>query len=141
MVGEWWAPVARLDLRPFAGHQPAVPPQDRVRSEEEARPAPTRQRTAQHRQQSTVGRSELGSLDLPAEHGELVAQDGDLDVLGVLAAEASEQHADESARHEVDEGQCHRPIVPYLDPRCSAHPAGFLNPDMERLVKAMVLPG
>jgi hypothetical protein len=38
-----------------------------------------------------------------AQHTELVAQDGDLDVLGVLATEASEQHADESPRHEVDE--------------------------------------
>ena len=56
---------------------------------------------------------ELGSLDLAAQHTELVAQDGDLDVLGVLAAEASEQYANEPARHEVEEGQGHRPIVPY----------------------------
>jgi len=47
---------------------------------------------------------ELGSLDLAAQHTELVAQDGDLDVLGALAAEASEQHANEPARHEVEEG-------------------------------------
>jgi hypothetical protein len=40
-----------------------------------------------------------------------MAQDRDLDVLGVLAAETSEQHADESARHEVEEGQGHRRII------------------------------
>lgn len=77
---------------------------------------------------TTVGGSELGSLDLAAKHIELVAQDGDLDVLGVVAAKASEQHANEPACHEVKERQGHRPIVPYLSPCCSAHSAGFLNP-------------
>ena len=48
--------------------------------------------------------SELGSLHLAAQHTELVAQDRNLDVLGVLAAEAPEQDAEESARQEVQEG-------------------------------------
>ncbi len=52
-----------------------------------------------------------GSLDLAAQHVELVAEHDDLDVFGVLAAEASKQHADEPACHEVEEGQSHRPIV------------------------------
>jgi hypothetical protein len=46
----------------------------------------------------------------------------------MLAAEVSKQHADEPACHEVQEGQSHRPIVAYPDPRCSADAAGFLNP-------------
>jgi hypothetical protein len=45
------------------------------------------------------------------QHTELVAQDSDFDVLGVLASEASEQHADEAACHEVEEGQGHRRII------------------------------
>jgi hypothetical protein len=40
---------------------------------------------------------------LAAQHLELVAEHGDLDVLGVLASEASKQHAEQPARHEVEE--------------------------------------
>jgi hypothetical protein len=85
-------------------------------------------RAAQQRKECTIGGSERGPLDLAAQHLKLVAQDGDLDVLGVLAAEASGQHADQPACHEVEEGQGHRPIVPDPDHRCSAHAARFLNP-------------
>jgi hypothetical protein len=56
--------------------------------------------------------SELGAFDLAAQHLELVAEDRDLDVLAVLASEASKQHADELAGHEVGEGQGHRRIIP-----------------------------
>jgi hypothetical protein len=56
--------------------------------------------------------AELGSLDLAAQDGELVAQHRDLDILGTLASQAPEQHADESAGHEVEEGQGHRRIIP-----------------------------
>jgi hypothetical protein len=52
-------------------------------------------RPAQHREDRTVGGSELRSLDLAAKHLELVAQDRDLDVLGVLASQVPEHHADE----------------------------------------------
>jgi hypothetical protein len=82
------------------------------RRNEEARPAPARKRAAQHRQQRTVGWAELGSLHLAAQHVELVAQHHDLDILGMLASQASKQHADESARHKVEEGQGHRRIIP-----------------------------
>ncbi len=75
-----------------------------------------------------VGGSELRSLDLAAKHLELVAQDRDLDVFGVLASQVPEHHADEPACHEVKEGQGHWPIVAYPGPRCSAYTAGFLNP-------------
>src|SRR6266545_5806089 len=101
MVGEWRSPATSLGLRPLAGHQPTVPPQDRVRSDKEARPAPARKRAAQHREERTVGGAELGSLDLAAQHGELVAEHHDLDVLGVLASRASKQRADESTGHEI----------------------------------------
>src|SRR6266516_1413922 len=63
VAGTRRAPASRLDLCPFAGHQPAVPPQDRVRGHQEARPAHARKRGAEYRQKRTVGGSELGSLD------------------------------------------------------------------------------
>jgi hypothetical protein len=56
----------------------------------------------------------------------LRAQDGDLDVLGVLASLAPEQHADEPACHE--EGQSIGRLSPTPDPGCSVDAAGFLNP-------------
>ncbi|HZD02606.1 MAG TPA: hypothetical protein VFA46_21185, partial [Actinomycetes bacterium] len=111
-VGERRTSASRSGLGPFAGHQPAVPPQDRVRGDKEARPAPARKRSAQHRQQRTIGRSELGPLHLAAQHVELMAEDGDLDVLGMLALQAPKQHADESACHEVEEGKGHWLIIP-----------------------------
>jgi TIR domain len=105
-----------------------MPPQDRVRRDKEARPAPARKRAAQQRQQCTVGGAELGPRDLAVRHLELVAEHRDLDVLGVLASQAPKQHANEPARHEVEEGQSHRRIIAWPDPHCSAHPAEFLNP-------------
>jgi hypothetical protein len=68
-------------------------------------------RSAQYRQDRTVGGSERRSLDLAAQHVELVAEHGDLDVFGVLASEAPKQHADEAACHEIEEGQGHRRII------------------------------
>ena len=88
---------------------------------------------AQHRQQGTVGSSELGSLHLAAQHGELVAEHGDLDVLGVLASQASKQHAEESACREVEERQGHRRIIARPCPCYSAHSAEFLNPKTSKM--------
>jgi hypothetical protein len=41
-----------------------------------------------------------------------MAEHRHLDVFGMLASDASKQHAEESARHEVEEGQGHRRIIP-----------------------------
>jgi hypothetical protein len=128
VLGERWTATSTPRLRPLAGHQAPMPPQDRTRRHQEARPELTGKRSAQDRENRTIGGSELGSLDLAAQHTELVAQDGDLDILGVLASQAPKQHADELACREVKKGQGHRPIVAYPDPRCSAHAARFLNP-------------
>jgi hypothetical protein len=82
----------------------------------------------QHREERTIGGSELGSLDLAAQHVELVSENGDLGVFGVFAADAAEQHADRPARHEGEEGQSHWPIVPDPGPCCSAHAAEVSEP-------------
>jgi hypothetical protein len=58
-------------------------------------------------QDRTVGGSELGSLDLAAQHSKLVLEHDDLDVFGVLAAKASKQHTDKPTCCEVEEGQGH----------------------------------
>jgi hypothetical protein len=123
-----WTATSRVGLRPLAGDQAPVPPQDRAWRHEEDRPLRAGKRLGQRCENRTVGGSELGSLDLAAQHTELVAEDGDLHVLGVLASQAPEQGADEPPGHEVEEGQSHRPMVAYPGPCCSTHAAGFLNP-------------
>src|SRR6266536_2802283 len=128
MVGEWRTTAPMVGLGPFAGDQPAVPPQDRVRRHQEDRPALAGKRSAQRREECTIGGLELGPLDLAAQHLELVAENGELDVFGVLAVEASQQHADKPACHEVKEGQGHRLIVPDPDSRCSALAAEVSEP-------------
>jgi hypothetical protein len=45
-----------------------------------------------------------GTRPLAAQHLELVAQDRDLDVFGMLALEPPEQDAEKPAHHEVEEG-------------------------------------
>jgi hypothetical protein len=80
-----------------------------------ARPAPARKHAAQHREDRAVGGSELGPLDLAAQHGELVAKHGDLDILGG------------SLREFPSSMPRSRRIIAWLGPRCSAHPAEFLN--------------
>jgi len=67
-------------LGPRAGDQPSMPPQ-RLRSNEEARPAGSRQDAADGGEQGPVGGSELGPRRLAAQQGELVAQDEDLEVV------------------------------------------------------------
>jgi hypothetical protein len=111
VVIERWTTASSAGLGPLAGDQPPVPPQERIRRHQEGRPAPAGKRSAQHCQQRTVGGSELGPLDPAAQHLELVAQNRDLDVLGMLGLEANKQEAEESARDEVEEGQGHRRIL------------------------------
>src|SRR6266511_5982540 len=108
MLGQRWTTASTVGLGPLAGDRLTVPPQDRARRNQENRPAPTRKRSVQHCQQRTVGGAELGSLDVSTKHVELVAEHGDLDVLGVVATQAPEQHPEESACHEVKEGKSHR---------------------------------
>jgi len=107
MVVERWTAASTVGLGPFAGDQPPVPSHDRVRRHQKGRPAPAGKGPAQHREERTIGGSELGPLDLAAQHSELVSENGDLDVLCVLAAEASEQYADKPACHEIEEGKGH----------------------------------
>src|SRR6266540_2818665 len=86
VLGERWTATSRVGPRPLAGDQAPVPPQDRAWRHEVDRPVGTGKRPAQDRKNRTIGRAELDSLHLAAQHTELVAQDRDLDVLGVLAA-------------------------------------------------------
>jgi hypothetical protein len=69
-----------------------VPAQQRLRCDEETRPAGSGQRAADRSEQHPVGRFELGTGRLAAQHSQLVAQNEDLQILrGVAAGELDEQ--------------------------------------------------
>jgi hypothetical protein len=67
---------------PGAGDQLAVPAPQRVGLDKEARPAGA----AERGEQGAVGGFEPGSWRLAAEHGQLVAEHQDLQVLGGITA-------------------------------------------------------
>jgi hypothetical protein len=79
---------------PGAGDQASVPAQQRLGRDEEARPAGSGQRAAGRSQQRPVGGLQLGSWCLAAEHGELVAQHQDLQVLGDITADQQSEELD-----------------------------------------------
>jgi hypothetical protein len=79
-----------------------MPAQQGVWLDDEAGPAGSGQRAADRGEQGAVGGLELGTWRLAAEHGELVAQDKDLQVLGGVTAGQREQ-ADRSAQRQVQQ--------------------------------------
>jgi hypothetical protein len=75
-----------MRVGPGAGDQTAMPAQQRVRPDEEARPARSRQHATDGGEQGPVGRLRPGTWELATQHGELVAHDEDLQILGSIAA-------------------------------------------------------
>jgi len=90
------------------GDQPPVPAHQGVGPDEEAGPARPRQDTADGGEQGPVGRFELWSGSLAAEHGELMTQDKDLKVLGGIAAGELGEELDGAAQRQVRESWQHR---------------------------------
>jgi len=101
-VQEWPAGLA-VRVGPGTGDQSSVPAQQGLGRDEEARPAGSRKHAADRGQQGPVGALEPGSWGLAAEHGELVAQDEDLQVLGGVAAGEQGEQLDGAAQREVGE--------------------------------------
>ena len=93
---------------PCAGDQAAVSAQQGQGPDQEARPARPRQDTADGGEQGPVGRFELRSWSLAAEHGELVTQDKDLKVLGGVTAGELGEELDGAAQRQVRKSCQHR---------------------------------
>ena len=85
-----------------------MPAQQRLRPDEEAGPARPRQDAADGREQGPVGRFELRSWRLAAEHGQLMAQDEDLKFLGGVAAGEEGEELDGAAQHQGGKSWQHR---------------------------------
>jgi hypothetical protein len=89
---------------PHAGDQPAVPAQQRLGFDQEARPAGSGQRAADRGEQGPVSRFQPGTWGLATEDRELVAQDEDLQILdGVAAGKQQHEQLKGATQREVDE--------------------------------------
>jgi hypothetical protein len=80
-----------------------MPTQQRVGLHQEAGPAGSREDAADRGEQRPIGRLQLGTWDLSAQDGELVAQHEDFQVLGGLATSQQHEQLDRAAERQVGE--------------------------------------
>jgi hypothetical protein len=73
---------------------------------------PRRKQSGERRKQSAIGRSERRAPLLPFEHGELMSQNEQLDVLTQLAAPVADQQPQHSREGEIGERKDHAPDLP-----------------------------
>jgi hypothetical protein len=102
-----WPAGFGVRVGPVPGDQLAVPAQHRRRGDEEDRPACAGQQPRQGRQHDPVGRLDLGTVYLSAEHRDLVAQDQQFDVLGAVIAGQLGQHLQHLAQQQVHQRCAH----------------------------------
>jgi hypothetical protein len=86
---QWRSPGSAVRVGPGAGDQPPVPAQQRLRPDEEARPAGPGQGAADRGEHRAVGRSEPRSWGLAAQHGQLVTEHQDPRSLAALPRASS----------------------------------------------------
>ena len=91
-----------------------MPAQQRLGLDQEARPAGSGQHAADCSEHGAVGGLQPGTWDLPAEDGELVAQDEDLQVFGGVAAGQQGEQLDGAAQRGVGEFRQHQ-VGLYMD--------------------------
>jgi hypothetical protein len=99
---------------PAAGDQLAVPAQDGGRCDEQPEGSAGRKQSGEGGDQGAVGPGYSRAWRAPLEHGELVAQNQDLDVLGGVGSGAQHDPAEERGEHLVDQSQRHQRIMPGL---------------------------
>ena len=85
-----------------------MPAQQGLGLDEEARPVSPGQDAADRSEQRPVGRFEPGACDLAAEHGELVTQHQNLQVLGAIASGQQGEQPDRPAQRQVGDLRQHQ---------------------------------
>jgi hypothetical protein len=104
---ERWTPKPAAGIRPGVGDQAAVPAQQGLGGDQEAGPVGSWQHAADGGEQGSIGRLQPRSLDLAAQHSELMAQHQDLEVLGGVAAGEQCEQLDGAAQGQVGESGQH----------------------------------
>src|SRR6266508_4138518 len=109
-------------IGPLSPHELSVPPHKRGRGHDERRPALPRQHPAHRREEKLVPATQLGALDLPAKHGELVAQDEHFcfDIRGdpIQPENAPDDRVEERVEHG---GRCYESAAPRANPVSVPH--------------------
>jgi hypothetical protein len=77
-------------------------------------PASRREEPSKRREESAIGRAKRRPRLLPTKHQQLMPQDKQLDVLGELAAPASDEQPQQRGERKVNEGKEHPPMLPDL---------------------------
>ena len=104
-----------MRVGPVVGDEASMPTQDRVGSHEEDGPAVTAEHTRERGEDRSVGGFEARPCNLAVQHGELVAQHEDLDILGTISAATQHQQVDHEPDETIETG--HAPIIAALKPR------------------------
>jgi hypothetical protein len=104
---ERWTPTPAAGIGPGVGDQAAVPAQHGLGGDQEAGPVGSWQHAADRGEHGSIGRLQPRSMDLAAQHGELMAQHQDLEVLGGVAAGEQCEQLDGAAQGQVGESGQH----------------------------------
>jgi hypothetical protein len=97
---------------PAAGDQLAVPAQDGGRCDQLPEASADREQSDEGGDQGAVGPGHPRARRAPSKHGELVAQDQDLDLFGRVGSGAQHDPAEEHGEHLIDQSQRHQRIMP-----------------------------
>ena len=87
-----------MRVRPTAREHPAVPAQQRLRSDEERLPSATRQHPAERRQHQPVGGRELWPPRLSPQDRQLMPQNEDLELLRAVAAREQQDEREQPTK-------------------------------------------
>jgi len=85
-LGGGGGPAGPVRVGPVVRDEPSMPGQDRLRADEEGRPAVAAEHASERRNEHAVGRLEAWSRYLTVQDRELMAQDEDLGVFGTIGA-------------------------------------------------------
>jgi hypothetical protein len=105
----------------------AVPAQDGVRGDEQPEASAGREQSGEGGEQSAVGPAHPRARRASSEHGELVAQDQDLDLLAGVGSGVQHDPAQELGEHLVDQSQRHQRIMPGRLPRTNGQVTGCVH--------------
>ena len=123
-----WSSASSVAIGPASPHVRPMPGEDRLRRDEEPRPASLWDQAREQGDKRSIGPGEATAAHLSAEHGELVAEHEDLSVLGGGVHAMDSDNLEHATDHAVEERQPHsggawpcasslvKPDVELLDP-------------------------
>jgi hypothetical protein len=112
---------------PAVGDELAVPAQDRGRGDQQTEAAACWQQPGEGSDDSSVDPPQPWPWSASLQHGQLVTQEQDLDVLGRVGTSAQHHPAQQLGEHPIDQRQRHRLIMLDYNRRETARSTGVRN--------------